>query len=134
MYTVLKEIVYVINSSNPYRLNKNSYKEYIAFVHHSFLKGFFEKLFQNSAARLFTEMNWLWQRGTLLHDLQNLMFCALPRTNSHYVQGVHIAVFHFRVLVLHRIHVEHTTFSAEAFTIFTDYLPAIHFLDILTAF
>lgn len=58
MYTVLKDMVHIINSSNPFNLRlvaEMSYKGYIAFVHHSFLKGFFEKLFQNSAARLFRD-------------------------------------------------------------------------------
>lgn len=62
------------------------------------------------------------------------MFCALPRTNSHYVEGVHLAFFHFQVLVLHRIHMEHITLLAEAFTIFTDYLPTLQILGTLKAF
>lgn len=37
IYTVLKEIVYVINVKSPSILGRMTYKEYIAFVHHSFL-------------------------------------------------------------------------------------------------
>lgn len=84
-------------------------------------------------AKLLTEMNWSGQKATLLYDLQKQKVYVLPGTKSHYVQGVHIAFFYFQVLAVHRTHRERVTFAGEAFTIFTDYLPAIHILDILKA-